>query len=402
MRLTRQTVARLVIPSGRPELIVFDEDLPGFGIRLRAGGKRTWIVQYRSGTKQRRLTLSTVEKLDADKARKEAKERLAKVTLGVDPQAEKAEAKLRAGVTLEAVAHQYLEIYAAARLKPRSLTEVTRHLTMHWAPLRRVTIYGIHRRDVASRLVEIAAESGPTAANRARAALSAMFTWAMREGIAETNPVVGTNRTAPERPRDRVLSDQELVAIWKACRADDYGRIVRLLMLTGQRREEVGGMHWEEIDLKKEVWLIPGERTKNRRRHEVPLAPAACEILKGSFLNHDRPTVFGEREGSFQGWSNAKLALDRRIADAGRKVLDWRIHDLRRTVATRMGDLGVQPHVIEAILNHVSGTKAGIAGIYNRSLYEAEKRTAMARWAEHIRSIVEGGERKVVSIRSVS
>ena len=393
MRLTRQTVARLVIPSPRVELIVFDEDLPGFGIRLRAGGKRTWIIQYRTGTKQRRLTLSTVEKLDPDKARKEAKERLAKVTLGVDPQAEKTEAKLKAGVTLEGVALRYLQLYAAPRLKPRTLIEVKRHLSMHWAPLRHIAIHAIHRRDVANRLSEIAAENGPIAANRARAALSALFTWAMREGIADTNPVVGTNRTAPERSRDRVLSDQELVAIWNACRSDHYGCIVRLLMLTGQRREEVGGICWGEIDLEKRLWRIPSERTKNRRAHEVPLAAACCEIIVALVSTRDRQRVFGERDGSFQGWSNAKLALDRRIAAAGKKLPNWRLHDLRRTVATRMGDLSIQPHVIEAILNHVSGTKMGVAGVYNRSLYESEKRSAMTRWAEHIRSTVDGSER---------
>lgn len=402
MRLTRQVVSRVVIPAGKQELILFDEDMPGFGVRLRAGGKRTWIIQYRVGVKQRRLTLAAVEKLDAEKARQEAKIRLAKVTLGADPQSEKTEAKLRAGVTLGAVADRYLQSHAAPRLRPRTLLELKRHLNVHWAPLRRVSVHRIHRSDVAIRLAEIVDESGPIAVNRARAALSALFTWAMREGIADTNPVVGTNRIGVERSRDRTLSDAELRVIWNACRGDAYGKIVRLLMLTGQRREEVGGMRWDELDLKAGLWRIPGDRTKNHRAHEVPLAAPAYEILSGVPSAHGRMTIFGERESSFQGWSKAKKALDRRIADSGTSISNWRLHDLRRTVATRMGDLGIQPHIVEAVLNHVSGSKAGVAGVYNRSLYTPEKRTALARWAEYIRSIVEGDGQKILPLRNVS
>jgi integrase len=398
MRLTRQTIARLSITRGKTELIVFDENLPGFGIRLRAGGKRVWIAQYRFGPTQRRVTLGSVETLDPDEARKQARSVLAKAQLGGDPQADKAEARARAGLTLQAVALRYLEFHAARRLKPRSLLEVTRHLNVHWSPLHRLSVHEIQRREVASRLLGIASENGPIAANRARAALSAFFAWAMREGIAETNPVIGTNLPTPERSRDRVLSDKELTVVWNASRDDDYGRIVQLLMLTGQRRAEVGGMQWGELALETGHWRIPAERTKNHRPHEVPLSAAVLGIIE-AIPRRERVMVFGEGDGPFQGWSRAKAALDARIGIAGQQMAPWRLHDLRRTVATRMGDLGIEPHSVEAVLNHVSGIRTGIAGVYNRSAYATEKRTALALWAEHITALVAGRPTRVVHFR---
>src|SRR3954469_515774 len=167
--------------------------------------------------------------------------------------------------TLGAAATQYLDRFAALRLRPKTLTETRRYLNVGWKPLHGLGLDDIGRRAVAVRLSEIARENGPIAANRARVALSAFFNWAMREGLSDSNPVIGTNRAADERSRDRVLSDEELAAIWGACRNDDFGRIVRLLILTGQRREEVGGMNWSELDLARGLWTIPGDRTKNGR-----------------------------------------------------------------------------------------------------------------------------------------
>src|SRR5829696_6981272 len=242
MRLTRPNVARLALPPGRTEIIVFDEALPGFGVRVRLGGKRTWIEQYRLGSKQRRVTLGTIDTLDHEEARRRAKSVLGAVHNGDDPQARKAEARARASMTLGTVLTNYVEHFAAQRLRPKTLFETRRYLNVNWKPLHGLRLNAIDRRAVAVRLFEIARENGPIAANRARVALSAFFNWAMREGLSDKNPVIGTNRAADERSRDRVLSDKELGRIWDACREDDYGRIVRLLMLTGQRREEVGGI----------------------------------------------------------------------------------------------------------------------------------------------------------------
>src|SRR5215204_6074688 len=269
MRLTRPKVARLTVPAGKTEIIVFDEALPGFGVRVRLDGKRTWIAQYRLGSKQRRVTLGTTDTLDPEEARRRAKSVLGGVHNGDDPQARKAEARARASITLGAVAANYLERFAAERLRPKTLAETRRYLIVSWKPLHGLGINDLDRRAVAVRLSEISRENGPIAANRARVALSAFFNWAIREGLSEKNPVIGTNRAADERSRDRVLSDKELAIIWSACRDDDFGRIVRLLILTGQRREEVGGMNWSELDFVRGVWSNPGDRTKNGRMHEV-------------------------------------------------------------------------------------------------------------------------------------
>jgi integrase len=280
MRFTRPSVSRLVLPPGKTEQIVFDESLPGFGIRIRAGGKRTWVAQYRVGRQQRRTTIGSVETVDLEDARRRAKEILAKVQLGGDPQTEKSESRSRAALTLGPVADSYLEAYAADRLKPKTLADTRRYLRVSWKPLHGLPIGKIDRKTVAAHLAEIAKQSGKVTANRARASLSAVFSWAMREGIAEANPVIGTNRAADEVSRDRVLSDDELAAVWKACSDDDYGRIVRLLILTGQRREEVGGVTGSEIDFARARWILPRERTKNGLPHEVPLSGARSSELR--------------------------------------------------------------------------------------------------------------------------
>ncbi len=390
MKLTKASAERLKLPEGKSELIAFDDALPGFGVRLRAGGKRTWIAQYRFGSKQRRMTLGTLETIDETEARRRAKGALSKVHLGIDPTLEKVEARAQAGVTLASVAERYLSERAAKRLKPRSLEEVERHLRKHWAPLGELPFKKIDRATIAAQLGKIAKDSGPFAANRARAALSAMFSWAIGEGLADANPIVGTNKATEEISRDRVLSDDELRLVWLHAGAGEYGAIVRLLALTGQRREEVGGMLWAELDLDAGLWTIGAPRTKNKRPHEVPLSPAAVAILRALPRREGREYVFGAGVGGFQGWSNCKSALDARIAEAGGKVKPWRLHDLRRTLATRLGDMGALPHVVESVLNHVSGHRAGVAGVYNRAAYAAEKRDALDRWAARVTEIAGG------------
>jgi integrase len=389
MKLTKATAERLALPARVRDKIFFDDDLPGFGLRLRDGGKRSWIAQYRVGAKQRRVTIGTVNTTSADEARKQARGILSKVHLGGDPQTEKAEKRALASVTVGATVGRYLEERAVKRLKPRSYEEVERHLKKHWSPLAETPIRNVRRSDVASQLGRIAKDSGPFASNRARAALSAFFSWAIGEGLTDANPVVGTNKATEEISRNRVLSPVELAAIWSEVGDGNYAAIVRLLILTGQRREEVGGMLWSEIDTEVAVWAIGAARTKNGLAHEVPLSAAAMAVLSGLERREERALVFGAGDGAFQGWSNAKTALDKRLSvrlakDGHPPLKPWRLHDIRRTVATGMVDLGVQPHVVEAVLNHISGHKAGVAGVYNRASYAAEKLAALTLWGEHV------------------
>ena len=384
MKLTRASVQALSLPPSKGELIVFDDEIPGFGLRLRAGGSRKWIVQYKVGAKHRRFTFGSVAELDAGKARERARDLLAEVRVGRDPAGVKLEARARADETLGAIVERHLK-RQEGRLRPRSYLETQRYLRAHWKPLHGLALAKVSRATVAQRLASIAENSGPTAADRARAALSSLFTWAMREGLAETNPVIATNRTSEAKSRDRVLTDAELAAIWKTLPDDQYGAIVRLLILTGQRREEIGGLRWSEIQVGKIA--LPGERTKNHRPHDVPLTDKAAAVISGCRRRDDRDLIFGEGEGPYQGWSKSKAALDKAIAEKAADngpVAPWRLHDIRRTVATRMAELGVQPHIVEAALNHVSGHKAGVAGVYNRAVYAAEKRTALELWTNQV------------------
>jgi integrase len=416
MNLTDTEVKKLSLPPGKSDLIALDDRLTGFGFRIRGGKKktkRTWIIVYRDAAyKSQKFTIGTAEELNAAKARDIAKDKLAGIRLGTYPHVERQKARDEAEETFETVSKRYLAARAGGKdaLRERSLEEVTRHIEKHWAPLARASIHHIDRRSVANRMGEIAAKNGPVAANRARSTLSAMFAWAIGEGIVDSNPVIGTNKAAEETSRERVLTDAELADVWAACRDDDYGRIVRLLLLTGQRRDEVGSMRWSELDLDGATWTLPGERTKNGRAHVVPLAPRAVDILKAAKEAPRLPRpdgtadfVFGEGQGGFSGWSRAKERLDQRIANAGKPLAHWTLHDLRRTAATVMADkLAVLPHVIEALLNHVSGHKAGVAGVYNRAPYERDVRTALLTWADHVRAIVEAGDRKIIPFGPVA
>ncbi len=189
---------------------------------------------------------------------------------------------------------------------------------------------------------------------------------------------------ARKKPREHTLTDAELATIWNAAAENGYGRIVKLLMLTAQRRDEIGGLRWDEIDTQAGLISLPAERTKNSRAHDVPLSRMALDTLEAQPRMAGRGLVFGEGEGPFSAWSRSKDRFDEKL---GETVKPWTLHDLRRTAATRMADLGVQPHVIEAVLNHVSGHKGGVAGIYNRSTYAAEKKAALDLWAGHIKII---------------
>jgi integrase len=194
-----------------------------------------------------------------------------------------------------------------------------------------------------------------------------------------------------------LLTDVELAAIWRAAADDDFGKVVRLLILTLARRNEIGGMCWSELNRDAGTWTLPAERSKNKRRHTLPLPPMAWQIVDAVPQRVGRDQLFGLRgKSGMNAWNDAKRALDARL---GNSVEYWTLHDLRRTAATRLADLGVQPHIIEVILNHHSGGhRSGVAGIYNRSSYEREVTAALGLWADHVRALAEGGSRKVVKL----
>jgi integrase len=399
MKLDSKTVTGLGLPEGKADVIHFDDALSGFGYRLRESGdhiRKSWVVQYRRAGATRRLLLGSAEVLSADQARAAAKKVLAEIALGGDPQAEKATRRSADKFTLAAVVEEFLA-EKDGTVRPRTFTEARRYLAgPYFRPLHAMPADQIARRDVAARLLTIARERGAPTAARARSALSELYSWAMGQGLVEASPVVGTNRPKIAPPRDRVLSDQEIVAVWNGVGDDDFGRIVKLLVLTAQRRTEVGGIPWRELDLERGTWTIPSGRTKNGREHTLPLPPLALDIIRNIPRVVGRDYLFGPRAAGFTSWNRSKKILDRRLGD---QVGPWRLHDLRRSAATRMCDLGVAPHVVEQILNHHSGHRGGVAGVYNRSSYQREVRAALALWNDHIRSIIEGGERKIVAMK---
>jgi integrase len=395
MKLTKDTVAALTLPPGKTDFIAWCSTMPGFGVRLR-GNTKTFVCQYRVGAQQRRETLGDVRKVAIEDARKAARQRFAKVELGVDPGAKSkaAVAKLSMG----AVADRYLDAkkdsrrfntYRAARL----------HFTVHWLPLRDTPLDAITRAAIAARLQELIKAHGRSAAAAARRNLSALFTWAQREGLCEQNPAIATNDPREGiKSRDRVLSDDEVKVIWNACRDDDFGRIVRLLLLTGCRREEIGGLRWSEVNFDTGALTIPGERTKNHRTLTLTLPPMALDILRTVERPEGRTFVFGRfGDRPYMGWAYAKLILDTRITQATGKVLPrWTLHDLRRTFRSGLGRLGVRPDVAELCINHARGT---LQATYDRYRYEKEMAQALALWAEHLLAVVEGRSTNVMPLK---
>jgi integrase len=388
MKLTAKAVAALMLPDGKSDAIYFDDDLPGFGYRLRQSGEkvgRTWCAQYRHAGQTRRITLGSASVLTSEQARSEAKRILAQAALRQDPASERKRKASADRFTFSHLAEQYL---AAKRpvVRGRTFVEAQRYLqsSAYFGPLFSVPVDSITRRDVAARVLIITQKNGQVAAARARTALSAMFTWAMENGLAETNPTIGSAKPKAPPSRERTLSNEELVAVWRAAGDDDFGRIVKLLITTGQRRTEVGGIAWTEVD-EHGTWAIPASRTKNGREHSLPLSSLALEVIRSVPQVVGRDLLFGARtERGFTSWAEHKKVLDKRLAE---QVKPWTLHDLRRTAATRMCDIGIEPFVVEQILNHQSGTRrgaSGVGGVYNKSKYAHAVKNAVAVWDRYI------------------
>ena len=388
-KLTQDEIDGAKLSPGKQEEVFWDTGMPGFGLRLREGGSRKFIVQYGN----RKMTIADAKKVSAKEARKRAKQALGTVSLGKDPQAEKD--KARATDTLGATVANFLEVQKQG-LRPSSFLGNKLYLEKYLKPLHSKKLNEIARFDIAGVLSPIAKRT-PVSAQRARSAASAMFSWAVSEGLVEMNPVIGLTTYAEPSSRDRVLSEAELAAVWLAQREDDYGDIVRLLILTGQRRDEIADLRSIEIvksmkaipslgipakDLSDMPAIdLPANRSKNGKSHIIPLAPAAYRIIKPRL---ERSYLFGRLGTGFSGWSRAKVLLDARL----KLEKPWQLRDIRRSVATGMAEQGIEPHIIEAVLNHVSGHKVGVAGIYNRASYAKQKAEALTKWAHHVATIV--------------
>jgi integrase len=284
-------------PTGKQETLFWDASCRGFGLRALASGRRTWIYQYRDEHKRtRRIALGDVSAVTLEAARRAARQHAASVTQGDNPSVERNEKKT--AESLLNVIEAYLR-HAKARQRARSYEETERHLIKHAASLHHDRVDAVRRPDIASLLDRVSKTSGPFAANRLRAALSALWSWGMRAGLiaSDSNPVTFTLRH-PEKARERTLSDDELRGIWTATESDgDYARIVRLCILTGCRREEIGGLRWDEILT--DHLLIGADRMKAGTAHAVPLLPAIAAALPNREDGHGG--VFGRNGTGFSG-----------------------------------------------------------------------------------------------------
>ena len=296
-----------------------------------------------------------------------------------------------------AVLPAYLE-HKRAMVRQRSFVELQRHLIEALraaAPCIRSAPSPSPM--VAAAGAAIAKDSGPTTAKNAWRSLHAFMAWALRQGLIERNPAVGVEHP-PDRKRERVLTASEIRALWQATAGPgDFNAIVRLLLLTGCRAAEIGSLRWSEVFSDRIV--IAAERVKNGRAHTVPLTPAVRAILDQRPRASTSDFVFGRDTGrGFTGWSSSKIELDKRLP-----LKPWTLHDLRRTFATGACELGIAPHVVEAAINHVSGFRHGVAGVYNRAALEGPVRHALAVWESHVMAIAEGrvqGDR-VVPLRAM-
>jgi integrase len=378
----------------------------GLYLIVQATGRKSWAVRYRFQGQPKKLTLDGGLTLAA--ARKQAAVALHELAQGRDPAALKFEAREtaekaaaeRAADTVEQWAAHFIERHAKKKTRENTWRQTVHVFDDIVLPAwRGRVIHDIKRRDIIE-LIESVAEDRPIMANRVHAHLSKFFNWLCERDVIAASPCAGVKRPSAETARDRILSDAELKALWLACGdiGDPAGACIKILLLTGQRRSEVAGMRRGEIN--GDVWTLAPERTKNKQRHDVPLAAQAVSIIEGM------PRIAGgDHVFTTSGWAplshfdRIKDELDARM----QQRTPWVVHDLRRTVASGMAKLGVRLPVIEKCLNHASGSFRGIVGVYQRHDFAAEKRDALQRWADHIDAIVRGEPAgKVVSLRSRS
>jgi len=433
--LTAAAVAKFRAGKDRREI---SDGTSGLRLVIQPSGAKSWAMRFRRPNgKSAKLTLGTCDDngsegaqepvigghLSLAAARRLAAETRRQLALGRDPAATYLAEKQRLrAVAIEtsanvfsAAARDFIEQYARKKvrrwkeqarllgLQPADLTLVPKGLAERWRdrPIAEIDGHDIHSivdetRRMGAPGLERRSEGVTESRGRAIfAVLSILFRWLVQHRRIDRNPCAGVHRPAAASARDRVLSDTEIVKFWAAADSvgEPFGPLLKLLLLTGCRLNEVAGMRRTELSEDGATWDIPGARTKNRRPHRVPLAPLAQKILadvtgKGElvFTTNGRTPV--------SGWSKLKKRLD-----AAMGIPAWRLHDVRRTTATGMAEIGIPPHIVEATLNHISGAKAGVAGVYNRAAYLPERKAALERWAKHVAGLVAGKPAAVVPIR---
>lgn len=381
-----------------------DGKIPGFGVRVTSNGVKTFYLKYRHAGQYGRLNLGRYPSTTLAKARAKAHAALAALADGANPRGEdKARTE---DLSFAAILDAFLENYCRHHNRASTAAETKRLLQVYFLPdWKKRLVTEITKADVAAALQPIMKRNAPSAARHAFAAARKLFNWCVEQGLVDDSPCRTMKPPVKAASRDRVLTDGELALIWQTSleQGDTFGVVVHLLALTAQRRGEVCGIAWDELDLKQGIWTIPGSRTKNHKPHALPLTKTAIGILKALPRFEGTTLVFparGKLDQAYTGYSKGKRTLDQAINKRRQKTasqlgktagdiqdLDWTLHDLRRTAATGMARLGVAPHVVERILNHSTGTFGGVAGVYNRFQYLPEMRAAFELWEAHLTKI---------------
>ncbi len=426
MKLTKVGVETAA--CGDKDRFIWDEKLTGFGLKVTPAGRRSYVVQYRprGSAHAKRITLGVHgAPWTTERAREAAERLLLRVANGEDP-VERARADRAAAETaraaeearfaaiaeavvraqthrFEVVLDEYIQRYA--KPKNRRWADTRRSIAFDALPLWRDRgIETITRRDLAELIDEVRLRS-PSSARLLWAHLQRMFGWCVERMYIDQSPCLGMRGPTQVASRDRWLSDDEVRLFWRGVEkiGGPFDPLLKLLLLTGQRREEVTGMRWCEVDMERAEWVIPRERSKNDCSHAVDLAPAAVAILRTLPRHHDM--VFTTtRVTSLSGHAKAR----QRVGDAMQEIRDaeryqagqvgaasirpWRLHDLRRTAATGMAALGHPPHVVEAVLNHQSGARGGLVAVYQHYQYRTERKAALLAWAEHVHALARSSE----------
>jgi integrase len=409
-KITKRSVDAVTASSS--DLFLWDEDLRGFGVKTTPAGKKVYLLQYRLGGRgfaTKRMTIGTHgSPWTPASARDEAERLLVLVRQGKDPASDRDE-KRRQSVDLafDAYSLKFLAEYGRTAWRSSTYDNAESYLRRYVTPiLKKRPLPSLRRSDLSS-IFDALPASKPALPRNVFAQIRKLFAWAVERGDLERSPLEGFKGPGTVASRDRVLSDEELRLIWLGAGDLGYpfGTLVRFLIITGQRRDEVAAISWPEVKQDSSEWFIPAGRAKNRTAHTVPLSAAAVLILSkraGADRWPKKGLIFTTTgENPVSGFSKAKARLDAIIGklNDGEPIAGWRIHDLRRTLATGLQRLGVRFEVTEAVLNHVSGSKSGVAGVYQRHDWKQEKRDALDAWARHVEAVVAGSDKtNVVSL----
>lgn len=441
--MAKASITKRTVDAAKPdaaEYTLWDDEVSGFGVKVTPAGGKVYVYRYRlarpgeaAQTAPRKYTIGKHGNLTPDQARKRAKELAALVEQGIDPRQRELDAftakdeaerlaeekaRLDGELAFENVATLWLDQYENEKdRRPSSVRLAKLVVNNHLKPkLKGKPMPHIGRAELQSVIDAIPSrQRGMRRAVFAYA--SVMFGWAAKRGDIPSNPLAGMAKPEAPKARERVLSDNELAEVWKASETmgDPFGPFFRMLILTGQRRSEVAAIGWTEVDRATATWTIPTDRAKNGVAHIVPLCPQAImeldRLAKTGTTDAEGRKIENWPKAGFiltttgrtpiSGITKAKAALDTAVtkADKGKALTPWRIHDLRRTMATGFQRLGVRFEVTEATLNHISGAKGGVAGIYQKHDWKEEKRSALETWARHVAAIIKPADKdNVVSL----